>query len=175
MAVLACLKESGRALSLPEISFRLPEHAPERSMRRWLAAWVEEGIVVRTGRKRGTRYSYAGVQPSGSSLGFLRSLPSHRRATVLEQIRDLWTHTSTALEGNTLTLGDTHAILGLGLTVSGKSLHEHQEIVGHARAIDLLYRSLERRLDRDLIFALHKAVQTDSVQDIYKPIGAWKV
>ncbi|WP_295439234.1 hypothetical protein [uncultured Thiodictyon sp.] len=60
--------------------------------------------------------------------------PDLRRA-LLAQVRDLWTHGSTALEGNTLTLGETKFVIEEGLTVSGKPLKDHQEVMGHARAI----------------------------------------
>jgi Fic family protein len=65
------------------------------------------------------------------------------RAALLAQVRDLWTHGSTAIEGNTLTLGETKFVIEEGLTVSGKPLKDHQEVVGHARAIELLYRWLD--------------------------------
>ena len=134
MVVLGKLKSSDMPLSLPEISELIHGEIPERTLRRWLAGWVEPGVLVRTGKKRGTRYAYVGGRgyPSTFESGFLKPVPAHRRSAIVEQIRDLWTHTSTALEGNTFTLGDTHAILGLGLTISGKPLWEHQEIVGHS-------------------------------------------
>ena len=53
---------------------------------------------------------------------FLNGLDRDIQQTLLHQIRDLWTHTSTALEGNTLTLGDTKFVLDEGLTVSGKPI-----------------------------------------------------
>ena len=61
-----------------------------------------------------------------------------RRIALLAQLRDLWTHYSTAVEGNTLTLGDTHFVLEQGLTISKKPIKDHQEVIGHARAIDIL-------------------------------------
>ncbi len=177
MAVLERLKNSDRPLSLPEISVLMNGDIPERTLRRWLAGWVEQRVLIRTGKKRGTRYAYVGGRgyPAVFESGFLKAVPAHRRSALLEQIRDLWTHTSTALEGNTLTLGDTHAVLGLGLTISGKPLREHQEIVGHAKAIDLLYQGLYKPVDKELIFDLHRAVQTDIVLDIYKPVAEWKL
>jgi len=50
-------------------------------------------------------------------------------------------------------------VLELGLTISGKSLREHQEVYGHDRAIDLVYRMLRQPIitEEDL-FALHRAV-----------------
>ena len=109
-------------------------------------------------------------------LDFLKNLDDDLKKALLIQLRNLWTHTSTAIEGNTLTLGETAFVLQEGLTVSGKPLKDHQEVVGHARAIDLLYEFLEegRTFDEADLFALHKAVQTEVVVDIYKPVGGWK-
>lgn len=49
------------------------------------------------------------------------------------------TYTSNAIEGNSMTLVETQIILRDGLTVSGKSLKEHFEVVGHGEAYDHLY------------------------------------
>lgn len=106
---------------------------------------------------------------------FLEGLDSDIQQSLLKQLRDLWTHTSTAIEGNTLTLGDTKFILDEGLTVSGKPIKDHQEVIGHAKAIELIYACIGSDITEDDLFALHKAVQTEVVTDIYKPHGAWKV
>lgn len=108
-------------------------------------------------------------------LKFLENLDRDIQQSLLNQIRDLWTHTSTALEGNTLTLGETKFLIEEGLTISGKPLKDHQEIIGHAKAIDLIYQQLDKPVTKDFLFNLHKAVQTEIVADIYKPNGAWKV
>jgi Fic family protein len=109
-------------------------------------------------------------------LDFLKDLDSDLKKALLVQLRNLWTHTSTAIEGNTLTLGETAFVLEEGLTISGKPLKDHQEVVGHARAIDLVYSCLEegRTFGEADLFALHKAVQTEAVVDVYKPVGGWK-
>jgi len=106
---------------------------------------------------------------------FLKGLDKDIQGTLLKQLRDLWTHTSTAIEGNTLSLGDTKFILEEGLTVSGKPIKDHQEVIGHAKAIELIYSMLGREVTENDFFELHKAVQTEKVTDIYKPYGAWKV
>ena len=69
-------------------------------------------------------------------LNFLNDLDKDLRKALLIQLRNLWTHTSTAIEGNTLTLGETAFVLEKGLTISSKPLRDHEEVVGHARAID---------------------------------------
>lgn len=106
---------------------------------------------------------------------FFHSLAPDLRTALIAQLRDLWTHTSTALEGNTLTLGETAFVLAYGLTVEGRPLAHHQEVVGHARAIDLLYGLLDApTLAEADLFTLHRAVQTEQLADIMRPIGVWK-
>ncbi|PXF59869.1 MAG: Fic family protein [Deltaproteobacteria bacterium] len=108
---------------------------------------------------------------------FLQNLDNDIRDALLIQLRNLWTHTSTAIEGNTLTLGETAFVLEEELTISGKPLKDHEEVVGHARAIDLIYdlvRTGSDLTEQDL-FDLHKAVQTERIVDVYKPVGRWKV
>jgi Fic family protein len=106
---------------------------------------------------------------------FYDDLAPDLRANLLVQIRNLWTHTSTALEGNTLSLGETDFILSEGLTIAGKPLKDHREVVGHARAIDIIYKLLEREtLETQDLFALHASVLTEAVVDIFSPAGAWK-
>ena len=178
--VFFLLKNSSAPLSLTEISSRINGQAPPRTLRRWLSAWVAEGAVERLGTGRATRYKHLARaadadRPVSDSLGFLNGLDNDLQKELLAQIRDLWTHTSTALEGNTLSLGDTHFILQEGLTISGKPIKDHQEVIGHARAIELLYLCLNEPLTEAIVFALRKAVQTEQVTDIRNPNGAWKV
>jgi len=106
---------------------------------------------------------------------FLKALDKDIQQMLLNQLRDLWTHTSTAIEGNSLSLGDTKFILEEGLTVSGKPIKDHQEVIGHAKAIELIYSTIGRDITDNDFFDLHKAVQTERIFDIDKPYGAWKV
>jgi len=106
---------------------------------------------------------------------FFQHLDSDIKAALKAQLRDLWTHTSTALEGNRLTLGETKFVIEEGLTVSGKPLNDHHEVVGHARAIDLIYALIGKTEIEDTdLFELHKAVMSQVVVAVYKPLGAWK-
>ena len=78
-------------------------------------------------------------------LYFLENLDKDLQKALMIHLRNLWTHTSTGIEGNSLTLGETAFLLEEGLTISGKPLKDHEEVVGHARAIDLIYGLLERQ------------------------------
>ncbi|MHB1100764.1 MAG: Fic family protein [Burkholderiales bacterium] len=106
---------------------------------------------------------------------FFSDLDNDIKAILFGQIRNLWTHTSTALEGNSLTLGETAFVLEEGLTVAGKPLRDHQEVFGHAQAIDIVYGLIAvEQIQKADLFALHRALLTEVILDIYKPVGDWK-
>lgn len=46
------------------------------------------------------------------------------------------TFTSNAIEGNTLTAGETALVIEKGITIAGKPLKDHLEAIDHARALD---------------------------------------
>ena len=97
------------------------------------------------------------------------------RDQLLKRVAAEWTHHSTAIEGNTLTLGETVQVLELGLTINGKPLKDHQEVYGHARAIDLIYAMIRRgETDENDMFDLHRAVMPQSPVDALNPVGGWK-
>jgi len=101
-------------------------------------------------------------------------LPTDLRDQLLKRLAAEWTHESTAIEGNILTLGETVKILELGLTIGGKPLRDHQEVYGHARAIDLIYEMVGRAVALEDLFALHRAVMPLSAVDSLNPVGDWK-
>lgn len=61
---------------------------------------------------------------------------------TIKQLKEYYrislTHTSNALEGNTLTETETKVILEDGLTIGGHPIREIQETIGHSKAYDLL-------------------------------------
>ena len=100
--------------SLADISRRIEAEAPPRTLRRWLSAWVAEGAIERIGTGRATRYQPLvnvddAARSTSDSLGFLNGLDNDLKMQLFSQMRDLWTHTSTALEGNTLSLPERTA------------------------------------------------------------------
>ena len=106
---------------------------------------------------------------------FLDGIEVVRRMELMKQLRAVWTHDSTAIEGNTLTLGDTMAVLEYGLTVKGKPLKDHQDVVAHAKGVDFIQTMIDRgRVEEDDILALHRIVVAEPTNDIYRPVGVWK-
>lgn len=60
-------------------------------------------------------------------------------ASALKQRDNAWfTYHSNAIEGNTLTQSETALVLTQGITVGGKTLDEHLEVIGHKDAIDYI-------------------------------------
>ena len=55
----------------------------------------------------------------------------------LKKLYDVqFTYNSNAIEGNTLTQTETELVLSKGITIGGKTLEEHLEVIGHKDAID---------------------------------------
>lgn len=69
-------------------------------------------------------------------------------ASVVAELKHLYnvrfTYHSNALEGNTLTQSETELVLEKGITIGGKSLIEHLEVIGHKDAIDYVEELAQR-------------------------------
>ena len=71
-------------------------------------------------------------------------IDSHRpfSQNMTIQLRDKliieWTYNSNAIEGNTLTLSETKVVLENGITIKGKPLKDHLEIINHKEAIEYI-------------------------------------
>ena len=68
----------------------------------------------------------------------LRPLPAETEQRILQKLRLEWNYHSNAIEGNTLSYGETVAFLMHGLTAKGKPLKDHLDIRGHNEAINFL-------------------------------------
>lgn len=68
----------------------------------------------------------------------LRPLPPEVERHIMDQFRLEWTYHSNAIEGNTLTYGETKAFLLHGLTAAGKPFRNYLEMRGHHQALDFL-------------------------------------
>lgn len=61
---------------------------------------------------------------------------------VVQEIKKFYdvkfTYNSNAIEGNTLTQSETEMVLEKGITIGGKTVTEHLEVIGHKEAIDFI-------------------------------------
>ena len=95
-----------------------------------------------------------------------RPLPKDALNRLREEMRIAHTYHSNAIEGNTLTLQETKLILEEGVTVGGKSLAEHLEATGNAKAFDMLEELAKvSKLDHVLIQQLHEVVTRGLLED----------
>ena len=68
-----------------------------------------------------------------------------------------YTHNSTAIEGNTLSLVQTKAVLEDGLSVGGKTLREIYEVVNHKKAFEYVKKCVSegKVLDENIVKDIH--------------------
>lgn len=75
------------------------------------------------------------ISAKKEQLDALRPLPKTAVRKLDEELTVAWIYNSNAIEGSTLTLQETRLILEHGITIGGKSLREHFEVVNHQQAI----------------------------------------
>lgn len=67
-----------------------------------------------------------------------RPLPQVALDRMREHLIMEWTYHSNSIEGNTLTLQETRVVIEHGITVGGKTLREHFEVLNHHQAIGFI-------------------------------------
>ncbi len=109
-----------------------------------------------------------------SKLDDLRPLSPEIEARIMQKFRLDWNYHSNNLEGNTLTYGETKALILFGVTAQGKPLRDHFEITGHNEAINWVLDLVrnETPLTEKFIRELHTLVlKEDSFKDALTPDG----
>lgn len=94
-------------------------------------------------------------------------LPPSLAASIEADWEVSQTYNSNAIEGNTLSLAETKAVLLDGVTVSGHPLREHLEAVNHREAWRLMRRMAARPapLDEGDVLDLHRVILTGIQSD----------
>ena len=70
--------------------------------------------------------------------------------SILEDLKLKYTYHSNALEGNTLSIYETKVIIEHGITIGGKTIREHLEVINHNHAVDKLIMDVQNDADLDL-------------------------
>lgn len=78
------------------------------------------------------------------------------------------TYASNAIEGNTLTHGETAELIEHGITAGGKALKDHQEIIDHYAALQWMREQVAARtpVNEALVLELHRRALETSRPDI---------
>ncbi len=100
----------------------------------------------------------------------LRPLKPEVERRIMQKFRLDWNYHSNAIEGNSLTLGETRAFLLEGLTANGKPMKDHLDIKGHDELITFLEGFIQRKeiLTEAAIREMHRILlkepyETDAV------------
>ena len=86
-----------------------------------------------------------------------RPLPPEAVKNLREIYRVEWTYNSNAIEGNTLTILETKLVIEEGITIGGKQLREHFEVINHKEAIEFVeeFVSKEELLTEIMLKQIH--------------------
>ncbi len=94
-----------------------------------------------------------------AELDLKRPLSPNTIKSIRDKLLLDWTYNSNAIEGNTLTLIETKVVLE-GITIGGKSMREHLEVINHKDAIlyveDIVYK--KERFSEWHIKTIHRLV-----------------
>lgn len=85
------------------------------------------------------------------------SLPKEALLSFEKSFDVEYAHNSTAIEGNTLTLIQTKAVIEDGLSVGGKTLREVYEVANHAKAFAYVKKCIaeQKPLDENIVKDIH--------------------
>jgi Fic family protein len=69
----------------------------------------------------------------------IKPLDAVQLEKLQEYFHTAYTYESNRIEGNTLSLQETHLVVNEGITIGGKSVREHLEAINHGEAVALLH------------------------------------
>ena len=113
----------------------------------------------------------AAIDVAQTEIRQLRGQRPENWNPIQQKLRAEWTYDSNAIEGNTLTLGETIFFLQEGLTVEGKPFKDFLDARNHAEAIDMLFdvvaqkRSISEGLIKEINALLMAGVQSTPALD----------
>lgn len=108
---------------------------------------------------RGVNDLFESINKKKAQLDAARPLPKYTLKSLREKLFLEWTYNSNAIEGNTLTMNETKVVLE-GITVGGKTLREHLEVINHREAISYVEEIVQQQetLSEWQIKNLHRLV-----------------
>jgi len=126
----------------------------------------ERALVVQLARKK-------------AELDSLRPFPRVLEERLREELVILWTYHSTAIEGSTLSLRETAALLQEGIVLGNKPFTDYLAAKGHREAVNLVFKWIDegkRALTEDDLLELHRTTMRDVVDvhiGVYRPVQVY--
>jgi Fic family protein len=100
--------------------------------------------------------------------------PKENYENRYETFCSLFTHDSTGIEGNTLTLSETSHLLFEGIVPKEKSLREIHEVINHKKAFDYML-NYKGDLTKEFILKLHELVVINTLrEDLISQLGKYR-
>ena len=109
-----------------------------------------------------------------AELDALRPLPSDVVGRIEQKLRIESNYHSNAIEGNSLTLGETRSLILHGLTAHGKPIRDHLDIDGHDDAVKAIEDAVNRKEELNEVFIrnLHRMLLKEPYEiDALTPDG----
>ncbi|HKJ42835.1 MAG TPA: Fic family protein [Sunxiuqinia sp.] len=117
---------------------------------------------------------------SKQQIDHLSPLSPEMEKRIMQKFRLDWNYNSTNIEGNSLTYGETKALILFGQTAQAKPLRDHLEMTGHDEAIKAIEEVVnqERLLSEKFIRELHQLIlkepyQVDGITADGQPAKKW--
>ena len=117
-------------------------------------AVAEERIAYLSGQRK-----FKAIQPSAHTSKLLDQATElhlkwqNKKPLAEIQIKKMqeffytaYTYESNRIEGNTLTLNETHLVINEGITIGGKSMREHLEVINHKEALELILDFIKNKI-----------------------------
>jgi len=89
-------------------------------------------------------YNFAKIDSMKNEIYSFRPLSPNISKSMKDKLIVEWTYNSNAIEGNTLTMSETKVVLE-GITIGGKSVTEHLEVINHKDAILYLEELIQEK------------------------------
>ncbi len=100
------------------------------------------------------------IEDLKKSLDSFRPLEGTHIEKLNQYFDEEYTYDSNGIEGNTLTLQETSLILNKGITIGGKSMREHFEVINHKEAIDYIKELVKQKepLSKMVLLDIHHLI-----------------
>ncbi len=104
------------------------------------------------------------VKALKAELDSMRPLDAEAEERIMQKFRLDWNFHSNKLEGNSLTSGETNALVLFGITAPGKPLNDHFKVAGHNDAVNWILDLLKSGDDisEEMICQLHSLLLKES-------------